>query len=71
MTVAFCFRNSTIVSTALCNQLLNAKGLTPDWINLSPSFAIAYVSTVVVVVPSHANLFVFSAASLTRDAPTL
>jgi len=26
---------------------------------------------VVVVVPSHANLFVFSAASLTRDAPTL
>ena len=56
-------------STVLWSPFPREKGFTPDLIYLSPSFAIAWESTTVEVVPSPASLLVFSAASFSIDAP--
>jgi hypothetical protein len=53
----------------LCNHFQSEKGLTHDLIYLNPSFDIASARTTVVVVPSHASLLVFSAASFIMLAP--
>jgi hypothetical protein len=62
--------SATNLSTALCKPLPRAKGLIHESIYLKPSLAIACAKTTVLVVPSQASLFVFSAASLTISAHT-
>jgi hypothetical protein len=59
-----------IFSQAFFIPFLSSTEFTQFFMYLSHSFASAYVSRVAVVVPSQANLFVFSAASFTSSAPS-
>jgi len=67
-----CFFNWSITSFfALSSHLAKENGFTPAPTCLMPSSAIALVRMVVVVVPSHANLFASFAASFTNSAQRL
>jgi len=67
-----CFFSCFITSfVALSNHLAIENGFTHEPTRLIPSFAIALVSIVVVVVPSQANLFASFAASFTSSTQRL
>ena len=69
-TLIDCLSNSdTTTSTALSIPLLRYTGLVPASTNLNPSEAIAWASTVAVVVPSPASSAVFCDTSLTNWTP--
>jgi hypothetical protein len=68
---AFFVSSSQINSHAFFIPFFNSTAFTQLFMYLSHSFASAYVSRIAVVVPSHAIVFVLSAASFTSSAPRL